>query len=134
MSGTVIAFPVKRQTPNAVEVQLDFGQWTIAYCRDRRFSSRLAFASRADAEAEARRLIDGGMTWRCGSNGAAYLMPDSADGGCWAVAHSSRSGDSEALLSRHFSLDEAINNAVRHAQAIGAEISISTIFTDGGAA
>ncbi len=135
MSATVVAFPTKKRTPNTVEIQFDLGRWTIAYFNDRRFMSRLAFASKADAEAEAKRLLfKGGMTWRCGPNGAVYIWPDDAEGGCWAVAHRSRSDDSDALLARHFSLDDAITDAVRQAQAIGAEISVSMKSNEGGIA
>lgn len=128
----VVADAPKKQKPNTVEVQFDFGRWTLAYFHDRRFKSRLPLDSKA--EAEARRLLKTGMTWRCGPNDEVYLFPDSTDGGCWAVAHNSRYGDSDALLSRHFSLDDAINEAVWQAQTNGAAINAGINSSDGGIA
>ena len=98
MSASVILFPQRSSRPNVIEVQFDLGRWTIAYYRDQRFSSRLDFLSKAVAEVEAQRLAEGGMTWRMGANGWVYIFPDGTDGGCWAVAHRSRSEGSDALL------------------------------------
>lgn len=136
MSATVISFPASRRPcrPNAIQVQFDFGEWTIAYYQDHRFVSRLNFSSKSAAEAEALRLAEGGMTWRMGNNGTVYIMPDGTDGGCWAVAHRSRSEDSGALLGRHLSIDDAIPHAICAATELGAELSLNEPMDDNGGA
>ena len=133
MSANVITFPRVRR-PDAIEVQFDLSKWTIAYYQGHRFVSRLGFSSKAAAEAEAKRLAEGGMTWRMGENGTVYIMPDSADGGCWAVAHQSRSEGSDGLLGRHFSLDDAVGHAIRVAKELEAEFSLGISDDDHGGA
>ena len=130
----VISFPRKHIRPNAIRVEFDFGSWAIAYFCGHRFSSRLSFVSKAAAEAEAKRLAERGMTWRMGNNGSVYVFPDGTDGGCWAVAHRSRSEGSDALLGRHLVLNDAIDHAIRAAQEIGAEFSMSEENDDQGGA
>jgi hypothetical protein len=138
MNCIVISFASKqtksKPKSNAIEIQFDLGQWAVAYFHGSRFISRLRFESKADAEAEAIRLTHTGMTWRCGTNGEVYLFPDSTDGGCWAVAHSSRFGDSDAVLARHFALYDAVDDAIRRARAIGAEINAGIQTNEGGSA
>ena len=131
---SVISFPRRRPRPNAIAVQYDFNAWTIAYFLNDRFTSRLSFVSKAAAEAEAKRLAERGMTWRMGNNGSVYVFPDGTDGGCWAVAHRSRSEGSDALLGRHLVLNDAIDHAIRAAQEIGAEFSMSEENDDQGGA
>ncbi len=136
LSATIIPFPASRlkaSRPNAIEVQFDFGTWTLAYYRDHHFKSRLAFPSKAAAEAEAQRLAATGMTWRRGLNGTVYIMPSGADGGCWDVAHFSRSEGSDGILARYFSFDGAVIAAVRFAREMGAEYNFHEGY-DGGAA
>jgi hypothetical protein len=134
MSGTIISFPKVKRRPNTVEVQFDLGEWTIAYFQNRRFVSRLDFRSKAAAEAEARRLAEGGMIWRRGDNGTVYIIPCSLDGGYWAVAHRSKSEGSDALLGRYFSLDDAVSYSIRAAEDMGAEVCLTASDGNGGAA
>ena len=136
MNGIVIAFPSKqsKSKPNAIEVQFDLGNWSIAYYHDHLFRSRLIFETKADAEAEAFRLTHTGMTWRFGPYGNVYLFPDSAEGGCWAVAHTSRSGASDALLARYFSLNAAADDAIKRAREMGAEVNVGIQINEGGSA
>lgn len=137
MSAVILDFPSSRgkpKAPNVIQIQFDLGEWALAYYRDHRFVSRLGFPSRAAAEAEAMRLAEGGMTWRMGCNGVVYIMPDSTGSGCWAVAHQSRSGDSDAVLGRHHSIDDAIPHAIRAAREAGAELILNGPFDDNGGA
>lgn len=137
MSATVLSFPasrMKRGRPNTIQVQFDLGKWAIAYFWNHRFLSRLHFLSKAAAEAEALRLAEGGMTWRMGENGTVYIMPDGTDGGCWAVAHRSRSEGSDELLGRHLSIDDAIPHAICAAASLGAELSLNEPIDDNGGA
>ncbi|MBA2397891.1 MAG: hypothetical protein H0V72_04190 [Bradyrhizobium sp.] len=131
---TVISFPRKRIRPNAIRVELDFGRWALAYFRGHQFASRLSFVSKAAAEAEARRLAERGMIWRMGGNGTVYVFPDGAEGGCWAVAHRSKSEGTDALLGRHIVLNDALDHAIRAAQEIGAEFSMNEETDDQGGA
>jgi hypothetical protein len=52
--------------------------------------------------------------------GVIYIYASCEDNGCWGVAHSSRSGDSEALLGTHFSYYDALAAAKRAAKRTGA--------------
>ena len=136
LSATIIPFPASRlkaSRPNAIEVQFDFGTWTVTYYRDHHFKSRLAFPSKAVAEAEAQRLAARGLTWRRDLNGTVYITPSGADGGCWDIAHRSRSEDSDGILARHFSFDAAVVDAVRFARELGAEYNFHENH-EGGAA
>jgi hypothetical protein len=135
MSAVVIKFPRPKAAPNVVQVQFDFGNWALGYYQDHRFISRLDFPSKAAAEAEALRLSEGGMTWRMGDGGTVYIMADGTDGGCWAVAHRSRSEGSDAILGRHMSIDDAIPHAIRAATELKADLVLNGhIENEGGAA
>lgn len=121
----VVNFPTRRRVPDTVFVEQDFGQWCIKYCQGDIFISRLEFDTKAQAEAEAIRLAKAGMTWRFGPNGTVYIFPDGTDGGCWAVAHMSRFGDSDSLLGRYFVIDLAIDSAICAARDIKAGLSLA---------
>ena len=130
----VITFPKQKLAPNTIEVQFDLGIWTLAYFRDRKFLSRLNMFSKAAAEAEAPRLAESGFAWRMGDNGFVYIMADSSSGGCWAVAHRSRSDNSDVVLDRHLSIDQAIHHAMHAARELGAELNLNGSFDDKGGA
>jgi hypothetical protein len=135
MSADVISFPRARLRPNAIQVQFDFGKWSLAYFQDRRLTSRLDFSSKEAAEDEARRLVEsGGFTWRMGENGTVYIMTDASNGGGWCVAHHSRSGDSDGIIGWHLALDSAISHAIKTARKLGAEFTISGKSNDTGGA
>jgi hypothetical protein len=132
--NNVISFPKQKLAPNTIEVQLDLGTWAIAYFHDRKLVSRLGMPSKAVAEAEALRLAESGFTWRMGDNGHVYITPDGLRGGCWAVAHRSRSDDSDAVLSRHFSIDQAIRHAINATHELGCELHLNAFLADKGGA
>ncbi len=132
--SNVIAFPKRRLTPNTIEIQFDLGIWTLAYFCDRKFMSRLNMRSKAAAEAEALRLAQSGFIWRMGNNGAVYVTTDVLEGGCWAVVHRGCSDDSDAVLGRHLSIDQAIPHAKFAARELGAELNLNGNFDDKGGA
>ena len=127
MSGNIINFPRKRPRPDTIEMQYDFGNWTIAFYHQQKFYSRIALETKAAAEVEAIRLLKLGMVWRFGANGSVYIFPDSADGGCWAVAHEARSGDSDALLGRFFALELATDTAICAARDMQAQLTLAVL-------
>ena len=122
--GDVIRFP-GRNVPNAIKVVLDFGEWKIGYYKDQRFISWQSFHSKASAEEEAIRFAKEGLIWKFGDNGLVYIMADGTDGGCWAVAHESQSGSSDALLGRYFVIDLAIDSAIIAARDAKAGVSLA---------
>ena len=136
--ASIIDFPrsrIRKPKPDTVEVQYDFNSWTLAYYSGDRFRSRLVHSSQEEAEAEAQRLSEGvGFIWRFGRNGLGYIMPDETDGGCWSVAHRSKSDDSDAILGRHLSIDTAIPHAIRAARELKAECNLNSQPGDHGGA
>jgi hypothetical protein len=54
-------------------------------------------------------------------HGSISIHPCALNGGGWAVEHLSRSGDSVAYLGSFLSLEDAVVNALRWAESLGAD-------------
>ena len=55
---------LKREKPDAVEVQMDFGKWAVARFTGSRFRFRTYHEDEATARSVAQNLVNGGMRWR----------------------------------------------------------------------